>query len=59
LGEPKAHYRKRRKVATPKGTKRLTNEPAIRRAGSVGSSMQKTDHRTQANGPRIADPNTI
>ena len=59
LGEPKAHYRRRRKTATPKGTKRLTNEPAMQRVRSLGGSLQKADHRTQATGPRIADPNTI
>ena len=59
LGEPKAHYRKRRKVATPKRTKRLTNESALQRARSLGGSLQKDDHRTQPNGPRIADPNTV
>ena len=59
LGEPKAHYRRVRKAATPKGTKQLTNEPAMQHARSLHASSQKTEHRTNANGPRIADPNTI
>jgi len=59
LGEPKAHYRRGHKGATPKGTKQLTNEPAMQHARSLNGSSQKTEHRTHANGPRIADPNTI
>jgi hypothetical protein len=59
LGEPKARYRRRRKAVTPKGRKRLTNESAIQRARSPGGSLQKADQRTQTNGPRIADPNTV
>ena len=59
LGEPKAHYRRGHKAATPKGTKQLTNEPAMQHARSLNASSQKTEHRTHANGPRIADPNTI
>ena len=59
LGEPKAHYRRRHKAATPMGARRLTNEPAMQRARNLGGSLQKADHRTHANGPRIANPNDI
>jgi len=59
LGEPKARYRRRRKTSTLRVRKQPRKEsvtpPALRFAGP----RQQADRRTEATGPRIANPNTI
>ena len=59
LDEPKAHYRRTRKTSTPRARKRPGKDSPTPRALSPGGSPQKADRWTEANGPRIADPNTI
>ncbi|MGD0650913.1 MAG: hypothetical protein ABSA97_07215 [Verrucomicrobiia bacterium] len=59
LGEPKAHYRRKRKTSTPRVRKRPGKDSPTPHALSPGGSPQKADRWTEANGPRIADPNTI
>ena len=59
LGEPVAHHRRKRKTTTPRATKRPGKDSPTPRALSPGGSPQKADRWTEANGPRVADPNTI
>ena len=59
LGEPKAHYRRKRKTSTPRVRKRPGKDSPTPHALSLGGSPQKADRWTEANGPRIADPNTV
>ena len=59
LGEPTAHHRRKRKTSTPRATKRPGKDSPTPRALSPGGSPQKADRGTEANGPRVADPNNI
>ena len=59
LGEPKAHYRRKRKTSTPRVRQRPGKDSPTPHALSPGGSPQKADRWTEANGPRIADPNTV
>jgi len=59
LREPKARYRRKRKPSTLKLRKQPDKPSPTPRVLSPGGSSQKPGRSTQANGPRVADPDDI
>jgi hypothetical protein len=59
LREPKARYRRKRKTSTLRVRKQADKPSPTPRVLTPGGSSPKPDRWTQANGPRVADPDDI